>query len=266
MHHKKSQGSSKTFSGDFYALLNKLKNQEHFAFARFSDGELFILQNKQVKITGTETLVDYDKKNSGFPDHDHKEFDPEKHQEARELLLKAFNHSQPNYFRGVSCRCCVGEENFKWQLNQLDSLKGLTWSNLLMNSNYPKFITEFLPELRKKKIVMVVNENADIENEALGLNVVKDFRVGYNCFVNDLDLRFLISNWIIDNNIEDHVFLFSAASLSNVLTQHLFAHFPKNTYMDIGTTLHPLMNLEASRGYLNEYWRNPPGRFKTCVW
>ena len=41
-----------------------------------------------------------------------------------------------NYFKGISCRCCVGEVNFNWQLENLDGDKdNLTWANLLVNSN-----------------------------------------------------------------------------------------------------------------------------------
>ena len=266
MPQKKLQKSSKTFYGDFQAVLAKLKNDEHFAFARFSDGELFILQNKQVKITGTETIVDSEKKNNGFPSHDHKDFDPSKHQESRELLLESFKYVQDNYFRGISCRCCVGEKNFKWQFDQMYSFKGLTWSNLLMNSNYPDFLSRFLPELRKKKVVMIVNENAKFDNPDLGLDIIKDFRVGYNCFVENLGLIEEIGNWIDKEDIYDHVFLFSAASLSNVLIHQLFKRYPENTYIDIGTTLHPLLGLKAERGYLKQYWEEPHGRYKTCEW
>ena len=36
----------KDFKKAFDAMLSKLKNKENFAFTRFSDGELFIMQNK----------------------------------------------------------------------------------------------------------------------------------------------------------------------------------------------------------------------------
>ena len=38
----------KDFYAEFTKFLNKLKKNENFAFARFSDGELFIMQNKTV--------------------------------------------------------------------------------------------------------------------------------------------------------------------------------------------------------------------------
>ena len=37
----------KHFKGAFDILLTKLRDKENFAFSRFSDGELFIMQNKK---------------------------------------------------------------------------------------------------------------------------------------------------------------------------------------------------------------------------
>ena len=39
---------SKDFSQEFDKFLGKLQRKENFAFARFSDGELFILKNQKV--------------------------------------------------------------------------------------------------------------------------------------------------------------------------------------------------------------------------
>ena len=39
------------FKKDFNILFKKLKNCENFAFLRFSDGELFVLENKKLIIS-----------------------------------------------------------------------------------------------------------------------------------------------------------------------------------------------------------------------
>ena len=38
----------KTFDTAFNSLLDKISKKDNFAFTRFSDGELFIMQNKTV--------------------------------------------------------------------------------------------------------------------------------------------------------------------------------------------------------------------------
>ncbi len=47
----------KDFTQDFDLLLNKLKNQENFAFTRFSDGELFIMQDKTVVLADNHYIT-----------------------------------------------------------------------------------------------------------------------------------------------------------------------------------------------------------------
>ena len=77
-----------------------------------------------------------------------------------------------------------------------------------------------------------------------------------------------ISKWIEENNIEDHWFLFSASSLSEILIHRLFDKFDNNTYLDIGTTLHRHLNLDIARDYLKAYWNNMYHRdlHKICNW
>ena len=77
--------------------------------------------------------------------------------------------------------------------------------------------------------------------------------------VNDFDLPEKVSAWIEDKNIKDHLFLFSAATLSNFLCYDLFRKHDDNQYMDIGSSLGPLLQLEgwkSSRVYLLAYWGN----------
>ena len=57
----------------------------------------------------------------------------------------------------------------------------LTSTNLLVNSNYPLFIGHFIPELKKKKVVFICSENAELSNS--DFDIIKDFRVGRNCIV-----------------------------------------------------------------------------------
>ena len=89
---------SKGFKEDFFNLLNKLKNNEHFAFTRFSDGEVFVMENKHLILQEKFCKVGDLIHNFGYSEDDHKEFDPEKHQFVREKLMDAFNFKKENYF------------------------------------------------------------------------------------------------------------------------------------------------------------------------
>ena len=94
-------------------------------------------------------------------------------------------------------------------------------------------------------------------NRGIGLEFVKQYLL--------LDWRVIATCRNPDkaNDIKDHTFLFSAASLSNLLIYALYKEFDDNQYIDIGSALSPLLGLKGWRGtrvYLRCYWegeRNP---------
>ena len=115
------------------------------------------------------------------------------------------------------------------------------------------------------KCVIVCNENADISRLSF---VVADFRVGHNAMINDYSLIENISDWIKTNKIENHLFLFSASTFSKFAIHQLFDSFPTNTYIDIGTTINPLISMRSDRTYLRQFWLGEKGNDleKTCIW
>ena len=256
----------KNFEGDFYALLNLLKKREPFAFNRFSDGELYILQNKELILDAEQVKVGQNITEGIYQAEDFKRFHPEEHSFHRDKLVDAFKFKKKNYFKGLSCRCCVGDENFQWQLDfhgEYD--RNFTWANLLVNGNYPKFIREMYPVFNEYKAVFVCNENADLSVVPF---LVKDFRVGYNAMIQDYSLIERIKSWISENNIEGHLFLFSASSLSKMAIHQLYEFCDRNTYIDVGTTLNPFMGMRIDRTYLKSFWLGAKGAdiSKICIW
>lgn len=256
----------KNFEDDFYKLLKLLKIREPFAFNRFSDGELYILQNKELILDAEQVKVGQNITEGIYQAEDFKRFHPEEHPFYRNRLVDAFKYKKRNYFNGLSCRCCVGDENFQWQLDfhgEYD--ENLTWANLLVNGNYAKFILEMYPVFNKYKTVFVCNENADLSVLPF---IVKDFRVGYNAMVQNYGLIEEIKSWINENNIEGHLFLFSASSFSKMAIHQLYEFCDRNTYIDVGTTLNPLMNMRIDRTYLKSFWLGTKGADinKICIW
>jgi hypothetical protein len=250
----------KTFKGHFEMLLDKLKNGENFAYSRFSDGELRIMQNLELKLADDHYLIGNSKGGGRYEAEDHKHFNPTEHQFYHDRLMDSYKFKKDNYFVGLSCRCCVGERDFNEMLEMYEGdteSDNLTWSNLFLNGNYPDFMNKFVPELKGKKVVYVLNENADLSG--LPFDVVKDFRVGKNCIINDYPLIEVIKKWIEENDIKDHVFLFSASSLSNFMIHQLYEFNDNNTYIDVGTTLNPQLGMKGRRGYHR-------GNSKICIW
>lgn len=254
--------NNKDFQQDFYKLLYKFKKNEHFAFTRFSDGELRIMQNTELKLAKDHNIV-LGKTHQGaeYAPENLKHFIPEKHFFYRDKLMEAYRFKKHNYYVGLSCRCCVGNQDFQQMLNWYEgdtNSEFLTWSNLMLNNNYEKYKQEFIPEYSKKKVVVICNKNAKIEN--LPFTPVKDFRVGPYCFTNDYSLIQTVKEWVKDNTIKNHVFLISAASLSELLIHQLFEFNDQNTYIDIGSTLNHYLNIDTNRSYLKG------GNHKICIW
>lgn len=256
----------KSFEGDFYKLVELLKKREPFAFNRFSDGELYILQNKELILDAQQVKVGEKATKGLYKEEDFKRFHPAEHSFHRDRLVDAFKFKARNYFKGLSCRCCVGEENFRWQLEFHGGPDdNFTWANLLVNGNYAKFIREMYPLFNNYRTVVVCNDKAGLSMFPF---VVKDFRVGYNAMINDYGLIERMRQWIVENRIEGHLFLFSASSFSKLAIHQLYEHCGQNTYIDIGTTLNPFMNMRLDRAYLKSFWlgtRNADIN-KICIW
>lgn len=257
----------KNFKEHFWTLQNKLRIEENFAFARYSDGEMNIIKNQHLVLDDKSTRIDGQTAGIRYDDIDHKEFDPNKHAYIREKLMDAYRLEKENYFVGLSCPCCVGKENnerMKAERGQDD--KHLTWANLLVNSNYPLFLTYMVPLFQKRDVVFVCNKKSTFDK--LPFEVKKDFRIGQNAMVNDLNLVDNIREWINTENVKNHIFLFSASTLSNLLIYELFDNHPENTYIDVGTTLHPFMDMPIQRNYLRGYWLKSGNTeiWKECVW
>jgi len=251
----------KDFKEHFELLKDKLINGENFAYLRYSDGEMHILMDRDVTVADTWYELNGVRKSGKYDATNYKNVNQIKHKYFVDALKASYKHHDKNYFVGLSCRCCVGESNFKWMVDfRGGDDEHLTWANLLINANYEKFLSEMLPLFNNKKIVFIGNEIMDTSK--LPFEVVKDFRVGSNCMINNFDLSDEIIQWVQKNEIKDYLFLFSASSLSEVLIHKLFLNDKENTYLDIGTMFNLHLGFDTNRGYL----LGGPSTNKKCIW
>ena len=259
----------KDFSGAFNYILNKIKNRENFAFTRFSDGELFILQNKTLVLADNHYITGDIKGRNRYTKEEHKEFYPEQHQQYRDKLIETFKHNQDNYFKGIctSTDGHVGKENFDWMVDFHGGDHGnLTFANLLINANYSRFVEEMIPLFMDREILYVVNEMADISK--LPFEISKKFEIGSNCMINNCDTAEKVRDYIRETDTKDAIVLCAAASLSNFIIYDGFRDNQENTFLDIGSCLNPLLGLEGwkhTRGYLTGYWLNSGSPFQRQV-
>ena len=241
----------KTFKGEFEKFYLKIKNKEHFALSRCNDGEMIILFNE---------FIDLRQKLNGEFIYDPQQ---EEHKFFREKLLESAQYKADNYYVGIGCRCCLDDNNHEKlkRLTEQDE-DHLTFGNIFVNSNYPMYVKNTLPEFSNYNVVMVVNNKAIIFDLPFRDKIVKTFYVGTNAWMQDYDIVDEIKKYIEKNNIENHLFLMCAGPFSNILILECFKSSVNNTYLDCGSTLDSLMSLGATRGYL----RGADTLNKICIW
>jgi|TARA_R110002012_G_scaffold61887_2_gene162386 hypothetical protein len=259
----------KNFSKAFDDMLSMIKNGENFAFTRFSDGELFIMQNKTVVLAENHYVTGHIKGPNRYTKEEQKEFYPEQHQFYREKLIQCYKHNQNNYFKGI-CTATdghVGKDNFDWMIDfHGGDHPNLTFANLLINANYKRFIEEMLQNFANRDIIYVVNEMADTSK--LPFRIMKHFDIGSNCMIDNFDTAEKVKTYIEQNKVQDAIVLCSAASLSNFVIHDCYKENSNNTFLDIGSCLNPLLGLEGwkyTRGYLTGYWLNSGSPFSNQV-
>ena len=270
----------KDYKEEFYKLLELVKGDEGFAFSRFSDGEMTILQNQRLElaeghfIQGDVYGPNPIKAPIPYMEEERKSFVPEKHGEFRQRLLDAYTFRWKNYIKGIPSQNEWGGALWKAAINLYgyDDFSDLSFSNVMINSNYHLFITEMIPEFKKRedKIVLVANKNSKFGK--MPFKIKKYFAVGTNCIHNDIGLIEDMKDYITENDIRDHLFLFSASSLSNVLIHELFKDDTKNnSFLDTGSSLGYHLQLEGWKGtrtYLRSYWtgQNDPILLQEDLW
>lgn len=239
----------KTFKGDFDMFVNKIKNDEHFALSRWGDGELMILENKS---------IDLRHKGDGEFMHDPKS---SVHVMMRESLLNSYKYKHKDYYIGVACQCCVGKEKFEYMKKLSEQPEeNLTWANIFVNSNYQYFLSELLPILKNKKVILIANKKS--KPEGLPFKVEQFYPIGTDAWVNSGELIQKLMMDIGEFNMNNYVYIIAAGPLANVMTYELWKYNKNNTYIDIGSTLDKMLGLTVTRGYL----QGAPTLNKTCIW
>tara|TARA_R110002020_G_scaffold14313_6_gene50862 strand:- start:36041 stop:36784 length:744 start_codon:yes stop_codon:yes gene_type:complete len=236
---------NKDYREDLNSIIEKLKNRENFAFSKYADGELHILANKPVN-------------NGEFW------FIPEENSKQRQQLIDSLRFKNNNYAVGISCPCCIGGTTVhNWYKKQSgQELSHLTWANLFVNGNHTYYLKTMVPLFSEYEVVLVSNSSSNLDR--LPFKVKKHFMIGKNAWVDDHNMVDELKDYINNENIENHLFLFCAGPFGNLLAHQLFDFDEKNTYLDIGSTLN--VYLLGAAGKNRGYLRGDPSLNKICIW
>lgn len=205
----------KLFTNEIIKYYHKLISTDNFAFSKYADGEWMAINSNFGSPGNGEWIISDDTMHS------------------IEELKKSFCFIDDGYHVGISCPCCQGEEHYRMKEYCAQPEENLTFANLFVNANYQFYINYFIPEFINRDVVLVANKNSNINN--LPFNIKKNdfFGVGYNAWVNDLNVLEKIN----DRNYKNKLILFSCGPLGNILAYNLWNKNKNNTYIDIGSTL-----------------------------
>jgi len=234
----------KNFKEEIQKFLWMLQSNKNFSLARFGDGEMIAMRGECIS--------------SGYGEWSTNGFD-DRYDLARNLLHKSFTYKDPNYYVGIVCPCCQGYNNFNNMKKLSDqSDENLTYANIFVNSNYQYFINNYIELFKKRNIILVANEKSKVNN--LPFSGEAFIPVKYNAWVENINLVDELKNWKTENKL----YLFACGPLGKILAQQLWEVNKNNTYLDIGSTLHPWLQSDLNiRGY---YILDHSDNKKICYW
>lgn len=229
----------KNFKEEIEKMYERLRSGSCFSFSKYADGEWKAMQ--------------------GFP-MNNQEFEcsrEHKFLDSIEKLQKSFKYKDSNYYVGISCPCCGGDEHQRMKEYSEQPEENLTFANIFVNSNYAFYKENFLKEYAKRDIHLVANENSKVDN--LPFSVEKFYPIGFSAWVNNSGLV----EEIAKSELEGKLVLFCAGPFGNILAQQLWEANKNNTYLDVGSTLNPWLESEGfRRGYYMETYRAK----QDCIW
>lgn len=131
------------FKLDFSEMVNLIRKKELFAFMRFADGEIGVMQGR--KIIGSDNWIS-----------------PDTLTKLGQDLLNAISRVDKDIYYGISCGCCdIGGRDYLLSLIK-NSRNNVSYSNLFVNGNYEMFLN-FLRSL-DEKVYVIANESAGFYN------------------------------------------------------------------------------------------------------
>jgi len=237
----------KNFKEEFKKYKKMIIDHEPFAFSRWADGEIWILENKSYSLSPTSYGYIYPE--------DQKNFDANVHQFHREKLWAALRYGATNYHIGITTNSDAGIHDGysprEWMIqNSGSNIDQITFANLWINSNYLNFRSEIIPLFSEYKTVVMCNQRSNLSHWT---NLEKTFLVGSNCIINDDNKIDEMVKWVDEEKPKGWLFLFAASSLGNVCIHRLHQIAPENTYIDVGSALNPDLGLSLDRAYLSAW-------------
>lgn len=219
-----------------HKILENARNGIPQALARFNDGEVGILFNKDF------TAARGDQKGS---------------LELQVALLDSIKDERKNYWKGYPCPVCMKKQREQVEEAGLFS-HNYEWNTLAVvntNRNW-KLFSHSLPEaLKGKQVIWVSGDDQDLINltNNFDFNIIEHVSFSRK---NSWEHSASIMNACIRLSQPHRVFLFSCGPTARVMVKNLFMISPDATFLDIGSTYDPFTR--------NVWHKCHTGKLKEC--
>jgi len=214
------------------SILEKLKTRTPFAFIRPSDGEYSILHGKTLTNCDAWTF-----QSGGI---------------LQKQLLESIRTVNPSLYIGIPCNTC----NKGWNCTQtiysdfIDTFKvpleQRTYANIFMNSNWNTFVNFMTSFTDGFSYIGSGTLSGDLKIKD---RLLLDSKLVDTWDTSHEEATQRVLDFVKDS--EGKVFCFSAGPLSKVWIPLCFTKYPKNTYIDIGSSLDHILKGRNTRPYMN---------------
>ena len=220
---------------DFYEAMDNIKKLDSFAVSRYADGEASVLRD--ITVGNKDGWLYKQGKNLIF----------------RSDLRKSLSCKDKNFIYGISSRN-ADEKNYLFLKKFIQQdLSHITFSDIWVNANYDLFNELFLPTVNQtqKAVTMITNPKATFTALKQLVDIKEVIPIKGNCVIfwekNREYLKALLD--LKASLCEKEIFLVAAGPLANIIIYEMWRINPNNIYLDIGSTLDPIMFNRLSRNY-----------------
>ncbi|RJP50333.1 MAG: glycosyltransferase family 2 protein [Anaerolineaceae bacterium] len=212
---------------EFDKIWKKIEEGENISILRYADGERAVMIGESV--AGVDGWTS--------PNHVSK---------LGKDLLKALEINDKNVYYGISCPCC-DHPAYYWYSTRISN-PNITFANLWVNANHPRFIKSF--EKLNREAVIIANYRA--EGKQIGnLKILMHYSISDDCFdfwenqgeklLSDIKRDF--------GDKKDLLFVISAGPMSEPIIAELYKNNPNNCYIDFGSSIDRYYRGKQTRPY-----------------
>lgn len=229
---------NKDFEMEFYNMWNKILTQKSLAFARYADGEVCLMRGIKIgKTAAAYTMDNWCCEEDGIS-------------LLGKDLKDTLYHTEPEWYYAISCVCC-DPNGHEWLMNNIKhSVSNITYSNLWINSNYKKFISNVF---KLNEPVFLIANKEGLYNR-YPWNVLGYYPIEDDCINYWKNNKIQLINDVKDialNNV-NRLFFISAGPMSELIIHHMWEANKRNRYIDVGSSIDEFVKNRKTRPYMIE--------------